>query len=712
MLISPPFLSLREIPVYDEQSVNNVMPGGVVGSGAFPVSMAMGWHGGLHLHAPKADEPVRAIADGVVIYRRDPETVSYAGKDHSTGCVVIRHKTDIGADGNTPVEVTFYSITLHLSQLHANLPAVGKPIYRKDKIGTAGKIRGEDNLIHFEIIAGDADLKKLLGRSTGRLDIANDGRSSVVYGEMYISLPSGAPCYQGANPPVAQAGSALPPASTFTTEDLIVGLNHESGNAVVTTYKLAGDLIGSLTELEAEYNLYTEATKRQAAASVGSSPSGWYELLRFGRNLGPDPLSAGVLHWRKIKLPSGSDGWVNLNAGNTKKFSDGDFPHFRGWRLVDDDSTDNDSRCQSAMIERILNITPEGEEVAADTPGARLGRLCAEQPRLAKTICKFPTEWVEADLDDRWKWVKEKNPYNPNPLNEDDFKKLKEYAAKLCFWDKLPGEDTARLTKKHWHFHPREFIIHFRKCGWLSEKELKRMYPAASAANVVRYLVPTNKTIRKYSIYRPQRMAHLFGQAAVESNQFMWMSELFNGDPYNYFRNYEKAKNFAGWLGNIEQDDGGKFRGRGFKQLTGRANYAAYWVYKGWLQENSFLPNWWRNTGWWGLMGNAVSPNAFSTLPINNQQAVAALKLQMRPPEIGNPDLVSSDSDASIDTAGWFWAKNNLLQIADQDDVAQMTRKIRGDGPAIGVTQPWPAAAHYPERLAHTNRIKGVLGDT
>jgi hypothetical protein len=71
MIVSPPFLSLRDIPVYDDQCVKSVMPGGIVGSGAYPVSQAMAWHGGLHIHAPTSDEPVRAIADGIVVFRRD-----------------------------------------------------------------------------------------------------------------------------------------------------------------------------------------------------------------------------------------------------------------------------------------------------------------------------------------------------------------------------------------------------------------------------------------------------------------------------------------------------------------------------------------------------------------------------------------------------------------------------------------------------------------
>jgi predicted chitinase len=189
------------------------------------------------------------------------------------------------------------------------------------------------------------------------------------------------------------------------------------------------------------------------------------------------------------------------------------------------------------------------------------------------------------------------------------------------------------------------------------------------------------------------------------------MSELYNDDPFNYFRRYAKAKNYAGWLGNVEWNDGGTFRGRGFKQMTGRDNYSNYWQYRGWLNANAFSPRWWRNPGWWGISGNTVTTAQYNTLPTQNPTDVAELVAQMRPPIIGNPDIVSTDPFNCIDTAGWFWAKNRLITTADSGDVAQMTRQIRGDGPTIGVSVPWPADAHFPERQSHTNRIMALLGD-
>ena len=95
------------------------------------------------------------------------------------------------------------------------------------------------------------------------------------------------------------------------------------------TYHLDGRPLAQHRENEAEYNLFTTATQ-----TFPGSPSAGYELLRFGRLIGPDPLDPPDHgYWRQIAFDGGV-GWVNLNDLNVLKFSDADFPVV-GKRLVD-----------------------------------------------------------------------------------------------------------------------------------------------------------------------------------------------------------------------------------------------------------------------------------------------------------------------------------------------------------------------------------------
>ena len=82
-----------------------------------------------------------------------------------------------------------------------------------------------------------------------------------------------------------------------------LGIRYDKGSGAIRSYELMGQPVGAPgghPEPDLEYNLYTEATKRHASliptAQASISPSGWYELLRFGRNLGLDPLP-GNCNW-------------------------------------------------------------------------------------------------------------------------------------------------------------------------------------------------------------------------------------------------------------------------------------------------------------------------------------------------------------------------------------------------------------------------------
>jgi len=124
-----------------------------------------------------------------------------------------------------------------------------------------------------------------------------------------------------------------------------------------------------------------------------------------------------------------------------------------------------------------------------------------------------------------------------------------------------------------------------------------------------------------YHINTPLRLAHFMAQIEHESGGFKWLTELGGK---SYFEKYEGRKD----LGNTQAGDGYKFRGRGYIQVTGRANYTV-------------------------------------------------LSKDTRIDFVNNPDLLSQEANAMV-SACWYWSKRNLNKYADLDGVKKVTKLING----------------------------------
>jgi predicted chitinase len=140
-----------------------------------------------------------------------------------------------------------------------------------------------------------------------------------------------------------------------------------------------------------------------------------------------------------------------------------------------------------------------------------------------------------------------------------------------------------------------------------------------AAANVQTLLSCLGETCDKFGINTPAAQLSFLAQASHESGSFFYTEELASGTAY------EGRKD----LGNTNPGDGVRFKGRGFIQITGRANYHA--------------------------VGEALGADFISNPTLLGGKNIQAC----------SPDQLKY---AAL-SAGWFWSRCGLTAIADHIDL-------------------------------------------
>lgn len=156
------------------------------------------------------------------------------------------------------------------------------------------------------------------------------------------------------------------------------------------------------------------------------------------------------------------------------------------------------------------------------------------------------------------------------------------------------------------------------------------------------------EVLQRFKINTPKRLAHFLAQCAHESGSFKYVEENLNYSAKRlmqvfpkYFPTLMHTKGFhmnpeaiankvyASRIGNGTQKsgDGYKYRGRGYIQLTGKANYIAF-----------------------------AQATGYDVVTF--------------------PDLVATTYP--LLSAAWFWWRNGLNELADTQGINAVTKRVNG----------------------------------
>lgn len=627
----------------------------------------------------------------------------------------------------------------------------GRKVSRKDVLGLPGRCHGQRH-IHFEIFMLPDDFDRYFGATQLGSSQPHTPAGTDYWGHSYYIVPAGQTFV--AQPPGTVNGKLHGIAfdalhSGQNAQPLHIESYFHRGSKYTSVWSVAQDgsrtpLVTNKAEPDYEYKLYERATKLYPAC-----PSDGYELLRFGRILSGSPsLPAGEAKttWIRAAFAVGQEGYIDLNSEKIVKLSDADFPFLASWQKVDEGNSPfaNDGLCDIDRLKTILGTAKEHqtqqeqgghEEHQKEEALVRYVRNTAGVRDLLKGfVCHAPSEWDGANNNARYgKLLSEQGEFYYG--DSAGYGKFIDLLKQFQFWETTHLQPGA----KFWFFHPLQFIRCFRKAAWLSRSELKMVYPnqnmGGNADNLRdKYRCSLNFSFRKYGIASQIRQAHFLGQGAVESNFLRSMQETSmvgnvtsvavygvtinnqsitsestlghwygavpaESDPYYRLEKYSSNGGFiAGsynWKnGNCDFEDAQKFRGRGFKQLTGRSNYADYWLYRGWIQQSSFTRAWWTDPQF-----VAKHRSAMSKIPAT----------------IFNPEVVATVPGNCIDTGAWYITslRPKVMQEIDKDSlkIATTQAEMNVEKDVIKkVTKGINGAENgINDRIKYTRMIKEVL---
>ena len=225
--------------------------------------------------------------------------------------------------------------------------------------------------MHFEIFTDEAGLNKFSKRGKNDCIVDSQGQGEAdLWGDVHFVIPKGT-LYRLQEPdPSKPDGIMFLTRTTHATLCVSVAYSRApsptaavaaNGNRLLTTYLESGEQIGQRSDPNFEYEIHKLAQKR-----FPQHISAGYELIRFGRVIGPDSLPPTASNWQLLPLGYGRQGWVDLNQPTIKKLSDADFPYWH-WRHIEEPAaTAHDGKCEPATLLNLLKLKQKVPRLTAN----------------------------------------------------------------------------------------------------------------------------------------------------------------------------------------------------------------------------------------------------------------------------------------------------------------------------------------------------------
>lgn len=152
----------------------------------------------------------------------------------------------------------------------------------------------------------------------------------------------------------------------------------------------------------------------------------------------------------------------------------------------------------------------------------------------------------------------------------------------------------------------------------ITKETLQKVFPHATKANIDKYYPYLIEGMEQFEINTPPRVRMFLAQIGHESGELRYVKELASGQAYEGRTD----------LGNWDEGDGIKYKGRGLIQITGAKNYTL-------------------------------------------------LLMSLDVDLINNPEYLESPEFA-VKSACWYWWNERLNSYADAEDLRGCTKRING----------------------------------